>query len=454
MNNNYKITKNEHLKKQDIISYGMGGFASTMPNQFKAQFSMNFMTDIAGIPIQVVGLISMLVSIWDAINDLFIGKLIDRTNTKKWGKYRPHMIFGSIGLSVTLVLQFYVPNVSLTWRIAYYSIVMTLLSVFFTEFTVPWQALNSILSRDPHERNLLLTSRQLTGAVATSIVGLFIIPLVSIFDSITTCWFCAAILIAVILIISAIFATNSAKKKDYYMSIKTPPKGSLKDQLNVVIKNPAVICASLMLGIVNLGISVNTSICIYYLRYVVKDVSILAIISGFQICLNLIILPFLPKIMKQIGKIPTLCISMFIQFISTLALFFLRENAQNIQVILISIFTTTGLTLANVCCFSLLPDCTDYTELHFGSAQAGFINAVSTFVRKLCGSFSTLMVANLLAFSGYTPNMPIPQTCIDMIINIKVFFPLITLLFILILSRIYPITSQYAKEMHIKIRNK
>ena len=38
------------LKKWEITGYGLGGFASTLPNQFKTQFGMSFMTDVAGGP--------------------------------------------------------------------------------------------------------------------------------------------------------------------------------------------------------------------------------------------------------------------------------------------------------------------------------------------------------------------------------------------------------------------
>ena len=46
----------EKLHKKDILAYGAGGFASTLPNQFRTQFGMNFMTDMAGLPIGPSGM--------------------------------------------------------------------------------------------------------------------------------------------------------------------------------------------------------------------------------------------------------------------------------------------------------------------------------------------------------------------------------------------------------------
>lgn len=442
------------LKKKEILAYGAGGFASTLPNQFRNQFGMNFMTDVAGLPIGIVGGCSMLMSVWDAVNDPLIGRIVDRTNTRRWGKYRPHMIFGAIGLSVTIMLQFLVPPLTIIGKIIYYCIVMMLLSVFFTQFTVPWQALNSVMSQDSHQRNLLLTSRQLFGAVATSAVGLFTIPLISRFQTPETGWFCASAVVAAICIAAALCAAHAAKEKDYYLSIATPPAVSGRKQMDVIWKNPAVICASLMLGMVNLGISINAAISLYYLKYVVKNISVLAIISAIQICVNLVMVPFLPVLMKRIGKITTLCASMVIQFLAAVCLFILGEHAGFYQVILMSLFTTTGLTFANICCFAMVPDCTDYTELRFGWAQAGFINAASTFVRKLCGSFSSLVVGGLLALTGYSVNKPVSQSCVDMILMIKTIVPVFTLLAVLVLAKLYPITPQYAKQMRMELGKK
>lgn len=204
-------TPEQTIRKRDIIAYGMGGFASTMPNQFRLQFSMNFLTDVAGLNIGSVGVWTMLLSVWDAINDPLIGRWVDQTDTRL-GKYRPHMIAGSLCWAVTILLLFTVPDLSPNGLLLYYIVILALFSVFFTQFTIPWQALNSILSRDVHQRNLLLTSRQLIGAVATSAVGLFVIPVVSKFSDPHRGWMTAAGIVAVICVIFALLSAASAKR--------------------------------------------------------------------------------------------------------------------------------------------------------------------------------------------------------------------------------------------------
>ena len=53
----------DRVSRGEIIADGLGGFAGTLPNQFRMQFHMNFMTDVAGLNIGVVGVWTMLLSV-------------------------------------------------------------------------------------------------------------------------------------------------------------------------------------------------------------------------------------------------------------------------------------------------------------------------------------------------------------------------------------------------------
>lgn len=218
--------RTDKLTPGDVISYGLGGAASTMPSQYKTSFAMNFMTDVAGLNITVVGAFTMLLTIWDAINDPIIGGLADRTNTKRWGKYRPHMMMGSICWAIVLLLLFFVPDFSDNGKLVYYICILVFYSVFYTQFTVPWQALNSVMSTDPDQRNLLLTSRQLVGFVAGSVVGIITMPIVGAFADPRTGYLVATAVVSIICIVTGMISAHGARKKDYHNSIPTPGEDS------------------------------------------------------------------------------------------------------------------------------------------------------------------------------------------------------------------------------------
>ncbi len=348
------------------------------------------------------------------------------------------MIFGSLLWGVTILLLFAVPPWHGSLRMVYYLIVLAFFSVFYTEFTIPWQALNSVMSRDPHQRNLLLTSRQIVGAFATSAVGLFTIPVVSCFEDVRRGWFAAAMIVAFLCISSAFIAANSARRMDFYNSIPTKKQASFGELAQLLFCNKAVLCTGLLLGFVYMGISFNAAISIYYLKYVVKNVNLLAAISGVKIIVTFFVMLFMPFLLQRLGKLRVIGLSMLLQAGTALILLFLREDAGTLMVMVMSTASTLGLTCANTGCFSLIPDCTDYTEIHFGNAHAGFINSVSTFVRKFFGAFSFLIVGGFLELSGYKADEHASQHVIHMIVDLKIWVPFILFAAVLLVIRSFP----------------
>ena len=70
---------------------------------------------------------------------------------------------------------------------------------------------------------------------------------------------------------------------------------------------------------------------------------------------------FMPFLLQRLGKLRVIGISMLLQAGTALILLFLREDAGTLMVMVMSTASTLGLTCANTGCFSLIPDCTDYT---------------------------------------------------------------------------------------------
>ena len=206
--------RDRKMSKGELVSYGLGGVASTMPSQFKTAYAMNFMSDVAGLHVGAVGILNTLLIIWDAINDPIIGGIADRTNTKRWGKYRPHMIMGILLWAVIMVMLFTVPDLPETGMWIYYIVALLLYSVFYTQFTVPWQALNSAMTRDPQERNLMLTCRQYGGFIAGAVVGVITIPIVQKSADPRTGWLISVGIVCVTMIITGLCAANGAKRVD------------------------------------------------------------------------------------------------------------------------------------------------------------------------------------------------------------------------------------------------
>ncbi len=441
------------MSKGELVSYGLGGVASTMPSQFKTAYAMNFMSDVAGLHVGAVGILNTLLIIWDAINDPIIGGIANRTNTKRWGKYRPHMIMGILLWAVIMVMLFTVPDLPETGMWIYYIVALLLYSVFYTQFTVPWQALNSAMTRDPQERNLMLTCRQYGGFIAGAVVGVITIPIVQKSADPRTGWLISVGIVCVTMIITGLCAANGAKRVDYYNSLPTPEKIHFKSQIGLVIHNRAVICAALLLGAVTLVNTMSSALSLYYLRCVVENMGLKAVFSLVSLGISLVVIPMMPAMLRKFGKIKTVFIGMFVILIQSIWLLVRREFATDFEVIGMGFVGSLGFVFANVAVLAMIPDCTDYTEWKFGTAQAGFINATITFMKKFCSSFSTMIVGVALASVGYSASET-SQEVIDMIVNLKIAYPIVLMIVTVILVKLYPITPAFAKTMRAELKQR
>lgn len=445
--------RDRKMSKGELVSYGLGGVASTMPSQFKTAYAMNFMSDVAGLHVGAVGILNTLLIIWDAINDPIIGGIADRTNTKRWGKYRPHMIMGILLWAVIMVMLFTVPDLPETGMWIYYIVALLLYSVFYTQFTVPWQALNSAMTRDPQERNLMLTCRQYGGFIAGAVVGVITIPIVQKSADPRTGWLISVGIVCVTMIITGLCAANGAKRVDYYNSLPTPEKIHFKSQIGLVIHNRAVICAALLLGAVTLVNTMSSALSLYYLRCVVENMGLKAVFSLVSLGISLVVIPMMPAMLRKFGKIKTVFIGMFVILLQSIWLLVRRESATDLEVIGMGFVGSLGFVFANVAVLAMIPDCTDYTEWKFGTAQAGFINATITFMKKFCSSFSTMIVGVALASVGYSASET-SQEVIDMIVNLKIAYPIVLMIVTVILVKLYPITPAFAKTMRAELKER
>ena len=367
------------MSKGELISYGLGGVASTMPSQFKTSYAMNFMSDVAGLHVGAVGVLNTLLIIWDAINDPIIGGIADRTNTKRFGKYRPHMIMGVLLWAVIMVML----------------------------FTVPWQALNSAMTRDPQERNLMLTCRQYGGFIAGAVVGIITMPIVERSANPKTGWLISVGIVCIVMVITGLCAANGAKRVDYYNSLPTPEKVHLKSQLHLITKNRAVICAALLLGTVTLVNTTSSAISLYYLRCVVENVALKSIFSIVSLLISLIFIPMMPAVLKKVGKIKTVLYGMALIVLPAIWLMIRLESMSDLKVV----------------------------------------------ASSFCSSFSTTIVGVALAAVGYSADS-VSQEVIDMIINIKIIYPFILLIVTGLILHFYPITPEFARKMRAELKER
>ena len=155
-----------------MFSYGLGDAGTGLAATQLGFYLFPFFIGYAGLPALIAGSILMLIKIWDAINDPFIGWLSDRTNTK-WGPRLPWMLIGAIPLGLALASIWWVPNGSLAQKTTYYILISIILMTAYTSVNLPFAALSTELSEEVSIRTRLNAAR-FTGSILAGLSGLII----------------------------------------------------------------------------------------------------------------------------------------------------------------------------------------------------------------------------------------------------------------------------------------
>ena len=144
--------RDRKMSKGELVSYGLGGVASTMPSQFKTAYAMNFMSDVAGLHVGAVGILNTLLIIWDAINDPIFGMIMDKVNFKK-GKFLPWLQISVIAIPVATILLFTIPTgIPMMAKIIWATLAYMLWDTAYTLCDVPIFGIVTTMTTDQKER--------------------------------------------------------------------------------------------------------------------------------------------------------------------------------------------------------------------------------------------------------------------------------------------------------------
>ena len=123
----------------------------------------------------LVGLLSALPRLTDAITDPLMGYISDNTKTR-WGRRRPYIFVGAIAVAVIFALLWQLPDGrSESFYFWFFLTGSFFFYLAYTMFATPWVALGYELTPDYHERTRLMGTQNFIGQLAYVIAPWFLL---------------------------------------------------------------------------------------------------------------------------------------------------------------------------------------------------------------------------------------------------------------------------------------
>lgn len=165
-----------------VVSHGeyfgdsLGQFALNSITVLAGQLTY-FYTNKIGMAAATAGTVLLVAKIVDAVTDLFMGKIVDRTETKR-GKARPWLLWMIAPTMLAIILLFTIPHAS-DGAMAGYGVLTNIFAsaICYTAIAVPYYTMISYKTKSGEEAGKFGTYRSAVGYSVGIAIGIGLIPI-------------------------------------------------------------------------------------------------------------------------------------------------------------------------------------------------------------------------------------------------------------------------------------
>ena len=439
--------KREKLKWSTIISYALAyGSGYQIMGSLVGAYLMIFLTDTFGVPAAAVGGITVVASIWDAVNDPMMGAIADRTNTR-WGKYRPYFLFVPAALTVVVVLLFANPNIGTTGKIIWTAVFYVLYGMLRTAIEIPSGALINAVTDEPSERNKMINAYTMVMGICTTIATSFGLSLVSFFGGKNTSkGYMIVVGIAGVLMTITCWLCFATTKET---CIKETEKKPLLEEIKTLFRVKGLLYTILVWLAAYISYCVMMSSSVYYIMYCLCRPDLISVymldISVIGLLGIIIVIPVFLKIFKKTEK--AFAASQVIVAISSIIIIIFKENIAVIFVCsgIASMFATASMPFSAM----IMTEMTDMILLDSGRIMNGTMAALKGFSNKAGIAAANAAVSFTLAATGYIANAvgKEPQAVINGITAVRFVVPAVCAIVIILALFKYPVTEEKRRKI-------
>ena len=425
--------KREKLKLSTILSYALAtGSGYQIMGSLVGAYLMIFLTDTFGVPAGAVGVITVVASIWDAINDPMMGTIADRTKSR-WGKYRPYFLFIPAILTVVVVLLFASPNIGTHGKIIWTAVFYILYGMLRTAIEIPSGA--------------LINAYTMVMGICTTIATSFGLSLVSLFggDNTAKGYMIVVGLAGVIMTITCWMCFSTTKETCVQHNEQKPLLEEIKSLFHV--KGLLSVIAVWLAAYTAYNIMMSSSV--YYIMYCLcrpdlismymLDVSLVGLLG------IVIIVPLFMRLFHKTQKAfaisqvaVIICDILIVIFHGNMAVLFICSGVA-------SMFATASMPFSAM----MMTEMTDLVLIDSGRVVNGTMAALKGFSNKAGIAISSAIVSFTLAATGYIANAigQEPQAVITGITVARFVVPAICGVVIILALVKYPITDEVRQKV-------
>lgn len=434
---------------KDKLGYMFGDFGNDFTFILSSSFMLKFYTDVMGIEAAVVGLLMMAARFVDAVTDVTMGQIVDRSKPTNAGKFKPWIkrMCGPVAISSFLIYQSGLAGLPYGVKVVWMTVTYILWgSIFYTSINIPYGSMASAVSPEPKDRADLSTWRTIGATLAGLVIGvgtpIFAYetvngntvlsgPRMTIIAGVFSVLAIVCYLLCFQLVRERVEVPANNKKLDISQLFKSLVTN--RPLLGIIAAAIALLLATLTMQGMSGYVFPN-----YYGNAAAQCASSF---TG-SLAVLLICAPLAAKLSEKYGKKELSVISCLAA--AAVYLVCLIVHPQN-AFVYVAFFTLAyvGFGFFNTVIWAMITDVIDDAEVKSGVREDGTIYSVYSFARKLGQALSAGMTGALLSLIGYTNVTAFEPEITERIFKLSCIAPLVGFgLVALFLIVLYPLDKK------------
>ena len=414
-----------------------------------------FYTDAVGVPIGVMGLILLVVRLFDAFTDPAMGYISDRMKTP-FGRRRPLIAAGALLTVAAMALLFNPPvHMDTAAATAWFAVMAAALFLFWTVIIVPYESLGPELTYDYNERTALFSVRDgalIAGTLVAAASPAFVKALWQIEESVDgsrDVFRILSLLYGPLILASAAWCVMAFRERT---TLGTGTSASFFTGLSSSLQNRPFRILLIAYTISAIGSNLPATLILYYVEYVLHS-SKADLFLLIYFVTGILLLPVWVAGARRFEKKSMWLAAMAVNTGAFFGVFSLGPGDEWTYGVLVAI-SGVGFGASLAIPSAIQADVIDYDQLKTGLRREGVYIGLWSVAKKLAAAAGVGAGLALLGVSGYDPNRQQPQAVVTTLRVLYALVPCLCNVVAMAVALGYPLTRGVHQQIHRQIERR
>lgn len=348
-----------------------------------------------GLDINKAAGATLIIKIWDAVNDALFGCIFDKVRFKSGKRFIPWLKISLLAIPITTVLLFCMPkDASQSFKLAWYVVMYVLWDSAYTLCDVPIYGLVTAMTERLDERTALQSYKSIWGGAGSGLATILATILAG--EGIGMSYGAVSVIVAVCAIATMIPICKNGVER---CGGETDESFTLRKMMKYLFSNKYLLIyygGYFFFSSANIASLLNLFVSYYLFKSSWFSMIIMVLSAAPALIFSLLV----PKLIEKFDKMKIFLFCSLLTVVISVIMW-LAGYDNIILVVILYMLRSIPISITGVMAFMFTPDCAEYGKFKSGIEAKGITFSIQTFMVKLTSAIASTLSLFLLGVIGW-----------------------------------------------------